>query len=196
MSAIATAGFLMWPLYAFKIAPSYGDTAVSATAKYVCVWSLLVGILTASVGCYGFYFSMGFGQDEGKFNAAMLMISIYMVLFGVIGAAAEMKISSTFDKFGFLASRGGRGLANFFIGSIAATIGYQFSSSHDHVYWITIAGVYDMIVGFFLILTYTCVSTGQLQKINKSKDEDEDGDGHSQYRGLAASDADGSVSAF
>ena len=46
----------------------------------------------------------------------MIMISAYMVLFGVLVGAGEIGVTSTFTKFAFLGSRGGRGLASLFIG--------------------------------------------------------------------------------
>lgn len=99
------------------------------------------------------------------------MISLYMVLFGLLGFAAECKIrSGPLRKFQFLASRGGRGCAAIFIGSIAMTVGWQFADESDHVYWICVAGMYDVVIGFLLLLSYTCVSTGKVSGDEKDDD--------------------------
>lgn len=82
MSCVAAVGFIGWPLYTWKI--NHGLTTTEATVRYVCGCSVLTGIFTASVGCYAFYYGLGIGQKAGKFNASMLMISIYMVLFGIL----------------------------------------------------------------------------------------------------------------
>ena len=184
MSIVAALGVLGWILFAFKIGPSYNmsfqvstvkvrretlfrsrsrythTTLLNTHTQYIIWWSIITGAMAASVGCYGFYFSLGFGQKDGKFNPSMLMISLYMVLFGLLGFAAECKIrSGPLRKFQILASRGGRGCAAIFIGSIAMSVGWQFADESDHVYWICVAGMYDVVVGFLLLLSYTCVST-------------------------------------
>merc|ERR1719198_1091932 len=93
------------------------------------------------------------------------MISLYMVLFGLFGFAAECKIrSGPLRKFQFLASRGGRGCAAIFIGSIAMSVGWQFADESDHVYWICVAGI-------LLLLSYTCVGTG---KVGEDNNDDQD----------------------
>eukprot|EP00938_MAST-03A_sp_MAST-3A-sp1_P001579 g1579.t1 len=141
MSIVAALGVLGWILFAFKIGPSYNMSFQVSTVKYIIWWSIITGAMAASVGCYGFYFSLGFGQKDGKFNPSMLMISLYMVLFGLLGFAAECKIrSGPLRKFQILASRGGRGCAAIFIGSIAMSVGWQFADESDHVYWICVAG--------------------------------------------------------
>ena len=95
------------------------------------------------------------------------MISLYMVLFGLLGFAAECKIKSgPLRKFQFLASRGGRGCAAIFIGSIAMSVGWQFADESDHVYWICVAGIYDVAIGFLLLLSYTCIGTGKADNDN------------------------------
>lgn len=108
-----------------------------------------------------------------------------------IKQAAECGMRTTFRKFGFLASRGGRGCAAVFIGSIAMSIGWQFANDQEHVYWIVIAGMYDVAIGALLLLTYTCVSTGKTKGV-KNKDEAD------LYQGLAddADEEEGTVSSF
>ena len=121
----------------------------------------------SSVGCYGFY--LGFdttpgasgGYSNDKFDGTMILISFYMVMFGLIGLLAECRMTRTFSKFGFLASRFGRGVFYIFIGSFAVVQGEAFCVQ-EHGQCLTFAtGIFVVTNGILYILTYFCYRTRQ-----------------------------------
>eukprot|EP00928_Gymnodinium_smaydae_P099508 TRINITY_DN9517_c0_g1_i2.p1 TRINITY_DN9517_c0_g1~~TRINITY_DN9517_c0_g1_i2.p1 ORF type:complete len:206 (-),score=9.49 TRINITY_DN9517_c0_g1_i2:9-626(-) len=142
--------------------------------------------LTSSAGCYGFY--LGFDtretggplvcQREGdgcaalgghkavcdachrsQFDFVQVLISFYMVVFGLMGLLFACGAPVVRDEFAFLRSRFGRGFFMFFIGTLAVAQGVNFT----YVQSLTLAvGCVDTAVGAFLMLSYSCVSSGQL----------------------------------
>lgn len=94
---------------------------------------------------------------ERGFDPVMVLISFYMVIFGVVGLAAECKMSSTFKRFGFLTSRLGRGLFLMFIGTLACAEGYTFFYTQKLT---VVCGAVDIFVGFCCFSSYLCVKSG------------------------------------
>ena len=95
---------------------------------------------------------------EAGFDPVMILISFYMVVFGVIGLASECKISATFKRFGFLTSRLGRGLFMMFIGTLACAEGYTFFYTQKLT---VVCGAIDVFVGFCCFASYLCVKSGE-----------------------------------
>mmetsp|Transcript_38964 Transcript_38964/g.70334 ORF Transcript_38964/g.70334 Transcript_38964/m.70334 type:complete len:210 (+) Transcript_38964:56-685(+) len=149
-------------------------------------------ILTASTGCYGFY--LGFdtrdaGEDlvcqrEGdgcgiiaghaalcnachrsRFDFIMILISFWMVIFGLVGLLAAFGAPFIRGECGFLRSRMGRGFFMFFIGTLGFAQGIDFT----YIESLTLAvGCTDMAQGILLMLSYFCVGKGhQSQSVTK-----------------------------
>ena len=112
-------------------------------------------------------------STHGNFQITIVCISFYMVLFGIIGIMAECKANQAFQKFAFLASRFGRGLFLFFIGSFAACMGNQIyeqlTSPPD--YKIFAVGITDLVIGCFSMCTYLCIKSGQAGEYHAKYDD-------------------------
>ena len=135
---------------------------------------------TASLGSFGFYFGWNTNRsasqphsEHGDFQITIVCISFYMVFFGIIGIMAECKASHAFKKFAFLASRLGRGLFLFFVGSIASCMGWHIASelTEPKDYKIFAVGVIDLLVGIFSCLSYCCIRSGQAGEYHARYDE-------------------------
>ena len=108
----------------------------------------------------------------------MVLISFYMLVFGLIGIMAECKAEIMFHKLGFLASRFGRGCFYLFVSTLALVEGMQISclgvyntkacnkagSQKDRINREGLhfaAGILGVIVSVLLFTSYSCVKTGQ-----------------------------------
>jgi hypothetical protein len=87
--------------------------------------SIISSVFTASVGCYGFYLGWHTFNQDDEIDLVLSLVSFYMLVFGLMILLAECKAAGVFAKFGFLASRLGRGLFAIFIGSLATVEGAQ-----------------------------------------------------------------------
>ena len=136
------------------------------TLLFIRVLAALSCVALASIGSYGFY--LGFNTRPGdtrvpkqRFDSVMILISFYMVLFGILGLLAEMKMASAFGKFGFLASRFGRGSLYVFIGSFAVVEGHTFCFDDKGQCLTFSSGVVACTAGALYILSYCLVGTGK-----------------------------------
>ena len=105
----------------FGAKPSFGQRFVSCT-KGLCI---LADVLLISIGCYGFYLGFHTFNVQQELDLVLVLISLYMVLFGLIGLGGELRARVLYDKFGFLGSRLGRACFYIVIGSLATVQGYQ-----------------------------------------------------------------------
>ena len=85
------------------------------------------------------------------------MISLYMVILAFLAMLAECRASWVGRKFGFLASRGGRGIYMLFIGSLAVAEGVNFWYTQHLTF---ASGIVYMVLGVLNIASYMCVSSG------------------------------------
>jgi hypothetical protein len=96
----------------------------STRAVAICkMLSILSSVFTSSVGCYGFYLGWHTFNQDDEIDLVLSLVSFYMLVFGLMILLAECKAVGVFDKFGFLASRLGRGIFSIFIGSLATVEG-------------------------------------------------------------------------
>ena len=137
--------------------------------SWLRIFSFVSHIFIMSVGCYGFY--LGYdtkhnldianacvaGVHARDFDIVMIMISLYMIILAFIACLAECRAAWVGKKFGFLASRGGRGFFMLFIGSLAVAEGVNFWYTQHLTF---ASGVVYMLVGFLNIASYACVSSG------------------------------------
>ena len=149
--------------------PCMDETSKRSFVKWLRIFSFASHIFVMTVGCYGFY--LGYdtkhntdiaaacvrGEHAKDFDIVMIMISLYMVILAFLAMLAECRAAWVGKKFGFLASRGGRGFYMLFIGSLAVAEGVNFWYTQHLTF---ACGVVYMLVGFLNIASYGCVSSG------------------------------------
>jgi len=151
---------------------------------------IICWILTASSGCFGFY--LGFdtkisaasdkpltcqptgnltcgppGSNDDicnachrtRFDPVLILISFYQVLLGFVGLLVSCGSQWALDRFGFLRNRFGRGFFLFFIGTLSIAQGLNFTYT---MILTLVVGSIDTVVGFLLMISYVCVSTGKV----------------------------------
>lgn len=157
------------------------------TVKILEIGVILCWVLTTSSGCFGFY--LGFDTKDGdskelvckrdgdqcaavgsheavcnachrtRFDFVLVVISFYQVLLGLIGLLVSCGSQVVMDRFGFLRNRFGRGFFLFFIGTLGIAQGLNFMYTE---YLTLVVGCIDALVGFSLMFSYVCVSSGRV----------------------------------
>ena len=79
-----------------------------ALVKGIKALGVFSTIFSASIGCYGFWLGWHTFNYQQQVDLVMVLISFWMLIFGVIGVMAECK-ADMWKQMGFLASRFGRG---------------------------------------------------------------------------------------
>ena len=105
-----------------------GGDAKGRAHTFVTILKLLAivaNITMASVGAYGFYLGFHTFNTQQQVDLVLVLISLYMALFGMMGLGAELKARVLYGKFGFLSSRLGRAIFYLIIGSLATVQGIQ-----------------------------------------------------------------------
>jgi len=94
---------------------------------------------------------------RSRFDFVMILVSFWMVVFGLVGLLAAFGAPFIRGECGFLRSRMGRGFFMFFIGTLGFAQGMDFT----YVEPLTlIVGSIDMAHGILLMMSYTCVAKG------------------------------------
>jgi len=157
------------------------------TVQYLECGVIICWILTTSSGCFGFY--LGFdtkvnsaapmvcqrlgdscefkGSHEDMCNAChrtdfdpiLILISFYQVMLGLVGLLVSCGSAVVASRFGFLRNRFGRGFLLFFIGTLSIAQGLNFTYT---MILTLVVGCIDTAVGFFMMISYVCVSSGKV----------------------------------
>lgn len=136
-----------------------GNERSATTVKAVKVLAIVGCLGLISIGCFGFWFSWHTYRAGDEIDTIVTLISTYMILFGLVTFLAECKTRLVFHPFAFLASRFGRALTYIFIGSLVFVHGLHFETSLNTYYFVVI-GMYEMVIGILLLLTYCCAASG------------------------------------
>jgi len=93
------------------------------------------------------------------FDPLLILISFYQVLLGLVGLLVSCGAQFVLARFGFLRNRFGRGFFLFFIGTLGIAEG--LNSTYTMLLMLVV-GCIDTAVGFFLMFSYVCVSSGKV----------------------------------
>lgn len=118
-----------------------------------------------SIGCFGFWFGWHTYNKNNEIDPQLMLLSVYMVLFGCATLLAELDYYGIFRKFPFLQSRFGRGMTYIFIGSLVFVQGVRFEENY-YEYFTEISGGYEMGIGSLLVCSYCFMRSGKAGKYN------------------------------
>lgn len=140
-------------------------TPVNSAVKIIKILAIVGCLGLISIGCFGFWFAWHTYKDGDEIDPQLMLLSVYMVLFGTATCLAEIDHHAIFHKFPFLQSRLGRGLTYIFIGSLVFVQGVRFEDEYYEYFTVTCGG-YEMGVGTLLVFSYCCMSTGHAGRYN------------------------------
>lgn len=101
----------------------------------------------------GSHRSLCYACHEEKFCATMMLVSLYQIIFGLIGMVSDCGFRS--KLFGFTRSKIGRSLLMIFIGSFATALGNEYRAQK-----LTFAsGIVSLSLGFVELCYYTCIGS-------------------------------------
>ena len=146
------------------------------TVEVITWLGRIATIFSASIGCYGFWLGWHTYNYQQQIDLVMVLISFWMIIFGIIGVMAECK-ADMWRQLGFLASRFGRGCFYLFVGSLSLVEGMQISciGFYDTKACTTVeteqtkidreklhftSGIVSIIVAFLLFGSYALVKSG------------------------------------